>query len=329
MAIRNFMELLRAKWAEHKFVCVGLDSDAAKLPVQHLGMHDIKRLMSAQRHYIRLQELLASTPEERQKVNPLGAEERRLLAYAQLAFNKRIIDVTKDIVCAYKPNSAFYEALGDAGLNTLEETILYINKAAPDVPVILDCKRGDIDNTNLGYVMAANLADAVTVHPYLGWQAMKPFLAQKDKGVFVLVKTSNKGAAEFQDLDVPFGYHADSGEQKTAPLYQRVAMHVASPHAWNYNGNCGVVAGATYPKDVAKIRQIVGNDMPMLLPGIGAQGGPHEEAVRAAVNSRGSCILINDSRKSIFASSGTGFADACRERVITLNQTNTAVLATV
>jgi orotidine-5'-phosphate decarboxylase len=318
--VRNFMHLLRAKWQEFKFVCVGLDSDAGKLPILHLNLsgYSDEELLEAQETYRKVGQL-----DEDKKVIDLTERQKEMLAKAQLLFNRRIVGCTKDIVAAYKINSAFYEALGHYGLLTLEQTIVYINMTAPDVPVILDYKRGDIDNTNIGYVRAAMLADAVTVHPYLGWQAMKPFLDQTNKGVFVLVKTSNEGAGEFQDLEVV----ADTeGGHAPMPLYQRVAAHVASPFMWNYNGNCCVVAGATYPQDVAKIREIIGDEMPMLLPGIGAQGGPHEEAVLAAANSCNQGLLVNDSRRAIFASSGSDCWDACRRRVVGLNIVNQAVL---
>lgn len=321
--VRDFMKLLQVKWDERKFVCVGLDSDAGKLPILYLGLKEPEeRLLKAQHAYIEFRKAL----QKGCKATPLKVWQKKLLAKAQLAFNKRIVDATKDIVCAYKPNVAFYEALGDAGWKTLEQTILYINKVAPTVPVILDFKRGDIDNTNLGYVLAAYLADAITVHPYLGWKAMKPFLDQAHKGVFVLAKTSNEGADEFQDLAVHQGvYHDDSGEAKYGPLYQRVARNVAG--RWNYSRNCGVVAGATFPEDVAMVRKIVGDDLPILAPGIGSQGGDHEATILAAVNRRGDGFLLNDSRKAIFAGSGSDFPDATRARVVGLNKINETVLA--
>jgi orotidine-5'-phosphate decarboxylase len=308
--VRNFMQLLKAKWGERKFVCVGLDSDAGKLPVRYLGLRDVKGLLAAQQHFVEYQKYLDNPKKYLVAVPPLTAKERRLLSRAQLAFNMRIVNATKDIVCAYKPNAAFYEALGDAGWWSLQKTILYINKVAPDVPVILDCKRGDIGNTNRGYVMASVLADAVTVHPYLGEEAMKPFLDQENKGVIVLVRTSNPGAGEFQDLEVVI-FRDGEGRTRTLTLYQKVAHNVVG--SWNYNGNCAVVAGATYPEEITEVRQIIGGDMPILIPGFGKQGGERRAAVLAGINSRGQGIIANNSSAILFASGGPNFAEAARD----------------
>lgn len=206
-----------------------------------------------------------------------------------LKFNENIVGQTFDLVCAYKPNSAFYEANGAVGLQALKETISYIQKNHPDIPTILDAKRGDIESTNEAYVKAIfdNLGvDAVTVSPYLGRESLKPFLERTDKGILVLVKTSNPGAGEFQDLLV-------AGK----PLHQVVAEHVKS---WNINGNCGVVVGATYPEELKKIREIVG-DMPILVPGIGAQGGDLEATIKNGLNSQKQGLIISSSRGIIFA----------------------------
>jgi len=189
----------------------------------------------------------------------------------------------------------------------LANTIKFIHQVAPEVPVILDAKRADIGNTNKGYVQAAFEelgVDAITVHPYLGKEALQPFLNRGDKGVFVLVRTSNPGAGEFQDLQV-------NGE----PLYQIVARQVATE--WNKNNNCGVVVGATYPEELLLIRQVVG-DMPILIPGIGAQGGDVEKTVRAGKDSRGRGMIINSSRGIIFASAESDFPLAARRETIKL-----------
>ncbi len=223
--------------------------------------------------------------------------------YFQFAFNKAIVDATHDIVCAYKPNSAFYEAQGDQGLRVLARTVRYIKDNYPDVPIILDAKRGDIGSTNRGYVQAAfdELGvDAITVHPLLGREAMRPFIDQGDKGIIVLVRTSNPGAGEFQDLLV-------GREQE--PLYRVIARNVAE--LWNQNGNCAVVVGATYPRELADVRAIVG-DMPILIPGIGAQGGEVGATVTAGKDSRNMGMIINSSRNIIFASNDDGFAQAAR-----------------
>ena len=269
----EFVAKLERRWQQGNFVCVGLDSEYSQIP---------------------------------QIVRNQGSIEQ-----AMFKFNREIVDATHDLVCAYKPNSAFYEAQGDQGLRALARTIAHIKDQYPDIPVILDAKRADIGNTNLGYVKAAfdELgADAITVHPYLGKEALKPFLDRADKGIIVLARTSNPGAGEFQDLTV--------GE-KQEPLYQVVARRVAE--SWNDNGNCALVVGATYPKELAEVRGIVGN-MPILLPGIGEQGGEVEATVTAGKYSRGWGMIINSSRGIIFASKGEDFADAARKATESLRE---------
>ena len=225
----------------------------------------------------------------------------------QYNFNKAIIEATYDLVCAYKPNSAFYEAQGEEGIRQLKQTVYFVKENYPKIPVILDAKRADIGNTNEGYVKFAfdHLgADAITLHPYLGKDALKPFLERRDKGLFILCRTSNSGAGEFQDLEI-------DGK----PLYQVIAAKVAKD--WNYNGNCGLVVGATYPKELDIVRHIVGN-IPILIPGIGAQGGDLEKTVQAGVDKTGLNALINSSRGIIFASTGVNFAEKAREEALKL-----------
>lgn len=198
-------------------------------------------------------------------------------------FDKNIIDQTHDLVCCYKPQSAFYNE------TNLQKTVSYIKKSYPDISIILDAKRGDIGSTNEAYVKTIfdKLGvDAVTVHPYLGIEALKPFIERADKGIIVLVRTSNPGAGEFQDL---------VAENK--PLYQLVAEHVKE---WNKNNNLGVVVGATYPEELKEVRKIVG-DMPILVPGIGAQGGDLKATIENGLNSKGQGLIINSSRGIIFA----------------------------
>jgi len=202
-------------------------------------------------------------------------------------FNKKIIDATADYVCAYKPNSAFYEGQGAKGIESLKKICDYINSQYPEIPIILDAKRGDIDNSNQGYIKFTFDylgADALTLHPYLGKLALKPFLDLKDKFFFILCRTSNPGAGEFQDLKV--------GDKM---LFECVAHKISK--TWNENQNCGLVTGATYPEELKKIRSIVGK-MPLLIPGIGAQGGNVEKTVKAAL---GGDFLINSSRGIIFS----------------------------
>lgn len=271
--MRNFMELLRAQWAKRKFVCVGLDSELAKIP---------------------------------------EAAKRQTTGRTILNFNEAIVDATKDFVCAYKPNIAFYVAYGEEGLRALGETISYIHKYALDVPVILDAKVADIGNTNNGYVQMAFdylQADAITVHPYLGAEALQPFLDRADKGVIVLCRTSNPGAGEFQDKMVAGDGIPGSVSGDCLPLYQYIAWQVAKH--WNKNHNCALVVGATYPDELAVVRMIVG-DMPILIPGIGAQGGDVETTVKTGKDSREEGMIINSSRGIIFASKGADFAEAAR-----------------
>jgi orotidine-5'-phosphate decarboxylase len=259
------MSLLEQKWRERKFVCVGLD------PVLDLI--------------------------------PDFMKEKAPVQNAFFAFTRTIIEATHDLVCAYKPNSAFYEAYGEAGMDALIKIIEYIKNKHPDIPVILDAKRADIGNTNRGYVEAAFdiiCADAITVHPYLGKEALLPFLERRDKGIIVLVKTSNAGSDELQNLPV--------GERQE-PLYQVVARNVATN--WNTNGNCAIVVGATYPNELRQVRAIVG-DMPILIPGIGAQGGDIKATVQAGKDSRSRGMIINSSRSILYASRGSDFVDAAR-----------------
>lgn len=219
-------------------------------------------------------------------------------------FGKDIIDATADLVCAFKPNSAFYEARGAAGIEELKQTCDYIREKYADMPIILDFKRGDIDSTNNHYTTFAFDylgVDAVTVQPYEGRQAFQPFLDRKDKGIIVLCRMSNVGSDEFQDMLV-------DGRK----LYMHVAEHVRDE--WNANGNCLLVVGATYSKELAEIRAVVGDEMALLVPGLGAQGGDPEATVRAGITSDGNGLIINSSRAIIYASDGEDFAEAARQK---------------
>ncbi|OGG41015.1 orotidine 5'-phosphate decarboxylase [Candidatus Kaiserbacteria bacterium GWA2_50_9] len=241
------------------------------------------------------------------------------IANTVVAFNKANVEATQDIVCAYKPNFAFYIAHGDEGVAALNRTIVDIHIIAPDVPVILDCKDGDIGNTNAGYVKMAFdycQADAITVSPYLGGEALQPFLDCKDKGIFVLCRTSNPGAGEFQDLRISTGPVMVDNDPPYRPLYQIVAQNVAAN--WNKNGNCALVVGATYPDELRQVRELVG-DMPILIPAVGAQGGDVEKAVKAGKNSQGQGMIFNSSRGIIFASNGPDFAEAARRETLKLH----------
>lgn len=222
-------------------------------------------------------------------------------------FNKAIIDATSDLVCAYKPNLAFYEALGNEGLTALKRTVDYIPE---DIPVIADAKRGDIGNTAKAYAQAIfshfNF-DATTVSPYLGFDSIEPFIQYHDKGVFILCRTSNAGAVDFQSLRC----EVENGHRL---LFEIVALRASR---WNIHGNIGLVVGATYPEELRSIRQNH-PDMPLLIPGIGAQGGDLALTVRYGVDAQGEKAIINSSRQIIYASRERDFAEAARRAASTL-----------
>lgn len=226
------------------------------------------------------------------------------------AFNKAIIEATADLVCAFKPNLGFYEALDFPGLEALRKTLEVI----PDgIPVIGDAKRGDISPTANAYAKAMFEMwgfDAVTASPYLGRDSLEPFLSYADRGVFVLCRTSNPGARDLQDLLVTSPY-----ERVTIPLYEAVAMKAA---AWNVHNNVGLVVGATYPDELKRVRELCPR-MPILIPGVGAQGGSLEQAVRNGVDAQGRLAIINASRGIIYASRDPkDFASAAREQALRL-----------
>lgn len=229
--------------------------------------------------------------------------------HPQFEFNKTIIEATHDLVCAYKPNLAFYEAQNTKGILELKFTMKFLKENYPEIPLIVDAKRGDIGNTNKGYarfIFEFLEADAVTVHPYLGGKALEPFFNFKEKGIFILCRTSNPGAGEFQDLMVD-----------GMPFYQKLAENIVKD--WNINGNCGLVVGATYPSELEIVRRIAG-DLPILIPGVGAQGGDLEKTVKAGVDGNGLNAIINSSRSVIFASQGEDFADKARQVAINLKE---------
>lgn len=264
--LMDFIKKLETISRKHNsLVCVGLDIDKEKMP-QHL-------FKTSEQPY--------------------------------LEFNKALIDETMDIVCAYKLNMAFYEALGDIGYSVLQKTIEHIPK---EIVVILDGKRNDIGNTAKKY--AQNLfeqlhADGITVNPYLGFDGVKPFLEYKEKCSFILCRTSNSSAVDFQDL-----------QSDGKPLYVHVAEKVK---LWQKIGACGVVVGATYPEELKVIRKILGDNVPFLIPGIGKQGGDIKKTVEFGCNSKKELAVINSSRGIIYAGSGKDFAQKAREAAILLN----------
>ena len=299
MSDRNFMALLEARWAAGYHVCVGLDPDPDKIP---------KCVLS-------------------------GGSDQQILA----SFLNPIVRATKDYVASYKPNAAFYERLGEQGTLALRSIIRYIREVAPDVPVILDGKRADIGNSNTGYVEAAfdyQKADAVTVNPYFGGESLEPFFGQTEKGIFVMCHTSNPGAAEIQDRliiiddsnemaylrEVGLGNELSGTCPDCSGLYRAtsVSNHIAylASQRWNTNGNIDLVVGATYPDQLSQIRRIVGKQMPILIPGVGKQGGDLAAAVRAG----GSNILLNASRDILNASNGEDFAEAAGNKARELHE---------
>ena len=223
---------------------------------------------------------------------------------AMFDFAHEVIEATKDKVCAYKPNLAFYEDLGSEGMSLLR---LIVDRIPEDIPIILDGKRGDISNTAAHYahcLFDRFKADWVTINPYMGYDSMRPFVEYKDRGVFVLCLTSNTGAKDFQELVV-------DGK----PLYQIVAEKVAY---WNKDNNCGLVVGATHPEQLAGLRETA-KDMPLLIPGVGAQGGALERAVVDGTANFRKPAVINVSRSVLYASTGKDFAERARAELDRLN----------
>jgi orotidine-5'-phosphate decarboxylase len=255
---KTFAErLAQAQQSSASLLCVGLDPDPSKLP------KDIRANPSA-----------------------------RFDSGALQAFDRRIIDATCDLAAAYKPQIAFYSALGAE--HELERSIRYIRERAPAALVILDAKRGDIGNTAEAYAREAfdrYGADAVTVNPYMGEDSVRPFLARKDRGALLLCRTSNSGARDFQDLKV-------DGQ----PLYARVAQLAAQ--RWNEHGNLMLVVGATFPREMALLRQ-AHPELSFLVPGVGAQGGDLKALLAAGLDARGAGLLISASRSIIYAAGGS------------------------
>jgi orotidine-5'-phosphate decarboxylase len=206
-------------------------------------------------------------------------------------FCRDIVDATAAHACAFKPQIAYFAS--QRAEDQLEALIMYIRENHPGLPVILDSKRGDIGSTAEHYAREAferYKAHAVTVNPYMGMDSVEPYLAWPDRGVIVLCRTSNAGGSDLQALDV------EGGEK----LYQRVARLVAGP--WNTSGQCALVVGATFPAELADVRRIVGDDLPLLVPGIGAQGGDIDASVAAGRTRNGTGMIINSSRAILYAS---------------------------
>ncbi len=219
-------------------------------------------------------------------------------------FTTAIIDHTKDLACAYKLNLAFYEVLGERSHQVLTQTIREIPN---ECIVILDGKRNDIGNTARKYASALFdqlQADAVTINPYLGWDGIEPFVSYHEKGCFILCRTSNPSAGDFQDLIC-----------NDTPMFEHVAWKIKD---WNKFGNCGAVVGATYPEELKHIRKLFGDHIPLLIPGVGKQGGDVEKTVKYGTNSKSEMAVINSSRGLIYAGTGEDFAEHTREATRTL-----------
>jgi len=220
-------------------------------------------------------------------------------ADAILTFCRGIVDAVAPYVCSIKPQIAYFSAA--QAEDQLQDLCAYIRTTYPQLPLILDAKRGDIGSTAEQYAREAferYQADALTANPYLGLDSLEPYLAWHDKGILVLCRTSNAGGADLQCV------HTDQGE----PLYLHVAKLVAE--RWNHSHQCGLVVGATFPEDIRRVRVCVGDDMPLLIPGIGAQGGDIRAAVQAGCDGRGTGMMINSSRAILYASSGDDWREA-------------------
>lgn len=267
----RFTDKLRAaQQSSQSFVCVGLDTDAAKLPLHLRSRSDVLQAM--------------------------------------YEFNAEIISATQDLVCAYKPNLAFYEVFGSAGWQLLEKTLALIPK---DKIIIADAKRGDIGNTARMYAEAFFVqlgCDAVTVAPYMGADSVLPFLQYEGKSAIILGLTSNSGSKDFEELML---------QDAQMPLYQKVVQKVVE---WNKEcvGEAGLVVGATKPEQMFALRNFAPN-MPFLVPGVGAQGGDAASALQAGTAQRGS-VMINSSRQILYASDAPNFAEAARQETMRLNE---------
>jgi orotidine-5'-phosphate decarboxylase len=233
-------------------------------------------------------------------------------------FNQAIVDATAGLVCAYKPNLAFYEALGLPGMQALEQTLRHLRQAAPQALIIGDAKRGDIGPSGQAYARAMYQVwdfDAVTVNAWGGRDTVEPFLADASRGVFIWCRGSNPGAADLQDLlvDSPFGQ---------VPVYTHLAR---SSSQWDRHGNLGLVVGATYPEQLGAVRRLF-PEIPLLIPGVGTQGGDLEAAVLQGVSAGGRQAIINSSRGVIYASRDADFARAARREATRLRESINQIL---
>lgn len=275
----HFNQALDAAWRDrNSLLCVGLDPDPARFPAHLSGRPD-----------------------------------------AIFEFCRQIVDATADLVCAFKPQIAYFAAR--RAEDQLEALIAHIHEKHPGTPVVLDAKRGDIGSTAEQYAIEAferYAADAVTLNPYMGFDSVEPYLAWPGKGVFILCRTSNPGGSDLQFLDLArsdqsglgqSGLETPFGLNPQERLFERVASLIADQ--WNATGACGLVVGATFPDEIRRVRELVG-DMPLLVPGIGAQGGDIAATVEAGCSANGTGLLINSSRAILYAGSGEDFAQQAR-----------------
>ncbi len=286
--MKNFIKQLKARNEEGGLICIGLDIDFEKIP---------KTLFEEEKFGSFIRSTYSSISSKN-------------AAYV-VEFARRIVCATADLVCAYKINRGFFDSMGTWGAEALRDTVQMIRRIAPDVPIVMDSKRGDIGNSNKKYLEAdvENLSgvNGITVNPYTGnGDSLDVFFAEEDLGVIVLCKTSNAGSEEIQNLIV-------DGE----PLYLHVARRTYEK--WNYNGNCALVAGATYPEELKMIRGVVGR-MPLLIPGVGFQGGGLKEVLENGLDDENGGLAINSSRGVIYASSGPDFAEVARRKVKEMNE---------
>jgi orotidine-5'-phosphate decarboxylase len=274
----NFIKRLQhACSTSQSLVCVGLDPDPAKMPIDDV-----------------------------------------------LEFNRAIVETTADQVCAYKPNLAFYEALGIPGLKALEGTVTLIRQLAPAAIILGDAKRGDIGPSAEAYAKAMFQVwdfDAVTLNAWGGRDTVEPFLGDEERGVFIWCRGSNPGSVDLQDLKLESA-STNSNSNSNVPLYQHLAEEAQT---WNVRGNLGLVVGATFSEQLAKVRSLAPT-MPLLIPGVGAQGGDLEAAVKNGTDATGRLAIINSSRGIIYASNGTDFSEAARRAASSLKSAINQVL---
>ncbi len=248
----------------------------------------------------------------------LDPDPKRMPAMGVADFNAAIVEATAGLACAYKPNLAFYEALGIPGLTALEQTVTCIRSQAPHAIVIGDAKRGDMGPSSEAYAAAMFRVwdfDAVTINGWGGSDSIEPFLNDPDHGAFLWCRGSNPGSADLQDLEV-------AGPQGNIPLYQHLALTAGH---WNSAGNLGLVMGATNPRQLKSVRNSC-PDMPFLIPGVGAQGGDLEAAVGDGVDSNGRRAIVNSSRGIIYASTGSDFAAAAARETARLRDAINRIL---